>query len=53
MSTQAKIYSGKEVAEHNTRQSCWIIVHGECQSGIVVAPVRGDCVGKMEETEVT
>ena len=23
--------SGKEVAKHNTRQSCWIIVHGEAQ----------------------
>ena len=21
--------SGKEVAKHNSRQSCWIIVHGE------------------------
>lgn len=25
----AKVYSGKEVAEHNTRESCWIIVHGK------------------------
>ena len=23
--------SGREVAKHNTRQSCWIIVHGEAQ----------------------
>ncbi|THG97547.1 hypothetical protein EW026_g4478 [Hermanssonia centrifuga] len=29
MSAQAKVYSGKEVAQHNTRESCWIIVHGK------------------------
>ena len=23
-----KVYSGKEVAQHNNRESCWIIVHG-------------------------
>ena len=23
-----KIYSGKEVAEHSSKDSCWIIVHG-------------------------
>ncbi|PFH52160.1 hypothetical protein AMATHDRAFT_140761 [Amanita thiersii Skay4041] len=27
-SNQKKILTGKEVAEHNTRESCWIIVHG-------------------------
>ena len=26
----AKVYSGKEVALHNSRESCWIIVHGAC-----------------------
>jgi L-lactate dehydrogenase (cytochrome) len=24
-----KYISGKSVAEHNSRESCWIIVHGE------------------------
>ena len=23
-----KVYSGKEIAQHNNRESCWIIVHG-------------------------
>ena len=24
-----KVFTGEEVAQHNTRESCWIIVHGE------------------------
>ncbi|RDB25124.1 Cytochrome b2, mitochondrial [Hypsizygus marmoreus] len=28
MAQEHKLLSGKEVALHNTRQSCWIIVHG-------------------------
>ncbi|KAI0827961.1 FMN-dependent dehydrogenase-domain-containing protein [Trametes gibbosa] len=28
-SSQAKVLSGKEVAQHNSRESCWIIVHGK------------------------
>lgn len=28
-SSAQKLISGKTVAEHNTRQSCWIIVHGQ------------------------
>lgn len=24
-----KVFTGQEVAQHNTRESCWIIVHGE------------------------
>ena len=27
---EGKVYSGKDVAVHNSRESCWIIVHGEC-----------------------
>ena len=30
--------SGKEVAKHNTRQSCWIIVHGEAQPTVCRYP---------------
>ncbi|EIN06546.1 hypothetical protein PUNSTDRAFT_121723 [Punctularia strigosozonata HHB-11173 SS5] len=26
---QEKVFSGKEVAQHNSRESCWIIVHGK------------------------
>ncbi|TCD66741.1 hypothetical protein EIP91_000982 [Steccherinum ochraceum] len=29
MSSDTKVISGKTVAEHNSRESCWIIVHGE------------------------
>jgi cytochrome b involved in lipid metabolism len=25
---QENMFSGKDVAAHNTRESCWIIVHG-------------------------
>jgi cytochrome b involved in lipid metabolism len=28
--TQTRI-SGKVVAQHNSRESCWIIVHGTCE----------------------
>ncbi|KAF9529723.1 FMN-dependent dehydrogenase-domain-containing protein [Crepidotus variabilis] len=27
--TSGKLISGKEVAQHNSRESCWIIVHGK------------------------
>ncbi|KAI0691914.1 FMN-dependent dehydrogenase-domain-containing protein [Cytidiella melzeri] len=27
--SHAKIYTGQEVAEHSSRESCWIIVHGK------------------------
>jgi len=26
--SSVKVFSGKEVAQHNSRESCWIIVHG-------------------------
>ena len=29
MSSGLRIISGKEVSQHNTRESCWIIVHGD------------------------
>ncbi|TFK78350.1 cytochrome b5, partial [Polyporus arcularius HHB13444] len=29
MSSSGKLISGKEVAQHNSRESCWIIVHGK------------------------
>jgi hypothetical protein len=30
MASSGRMYSGKEVALHNSRESCWIIVHGAC-----------------------
>jgi hypothetical protein len=30
MASSGRTYSGKEVALHNSRESCWIIVHGGC-----------------------
>jgi len=29
MASEGKLISGDEVAKHNTRESCWIIVHGK------------------------
>ena len=26
----AKVLSGKDVAAHNKRDDCWIIIHGAC-----------------------
>ena len=26
--SQGKVYTGQEVAKHNSKESCWIIVHG-------------------------
>jgi len=28
--TQSKKLSGSEIAEHNSRASCWVIIHGRC-----------------------
>ncbi|EAU91264.2 cytochrome b2 [Coprinopsis cinerea okayama7 len=27
--SQPKVFTGEEVAKHNTRESCWIVVHGK------------------------
>lgn len=27
--SEGKVFSGKDVAKHDSRESCWIIVHGE------------------------
>jgi len=32
-----KPISGKVVAQHNSRESCWIIVHGVCPHSAQVA----------------
>jgi L-lactate dehydrogenase (cytochrome) len=26
--SEGRVFSGKDVARHNSRESCWIIVHG-------------------------
>ena len=45
-----QIISGKEVAKHNTRQSCWIIVHGEATtdclqiSGLTSCAILRECL---------
>ena len=27
--TQAKKLSGEEIAKHNSRESCWVVLHGK------------------------
>lgn len=27
--TQSKQLSGEEIAKHNSRESCWVIIHGK------------------------
>ena len=44
-----KVISGKAVAEHNSRESCWIIVHGEFHD--VIASIQGEC-GSEEEANM-
>ena len=37
-STMAPLLTGQEVAEHNTRESCWIIVHGKAPTFMNTKP---------------
>lgn len=31
-----RVYSSAEIAEHNSRESCWIVVHGTCNTTYVL-----------------
>ena len=37
---EQKYINGKEVVKHNNRDSCWIIVHGEHRSTLLLGTQR-------------
>lgn len=50
MSSGPRIISGKEVLQHNTRESCWIIVHGGQVSAVCTRSFLSwftQCTGKV------
>lgn len=47
----APLLTGQEVAKHNTRESCWIIVHGKAPTvrGLSPATFEGAHGGGLQE----